>query len=201
MWQGGYVKVKKSNSFGTKQIAITAILLAICLVSQIFKSLSVFITGPVINACLLLTASLVNLPCAIALSVITPITAYFIAASPVMMVVPGIIPFIMLGNVVLVVSTHFILKKDLDTMNLDGINSLKIIIKAVLCSLLKAVFMGLTISLWLLPTFVPEQSPLRQKMPVFQYTFSVVQFITACIGFIYFAIILVAIKSYAKRNS
>ena len=193
--------MKRSNSFGTKQIAITAILLAICLVSQIFKSLSVFITGPVINACLLLTASLVNLPCAIALSVITPITAYFIAASPVMMIVPGIIPFIMLGNVVLVVSTHFILQKDLDTMNLDGINSLKIIIKAVLCSLLKAVFMGLTISLWLLPTFVPEQSPLRQKMPVFQYTFSVVQFITACIGFIYFAIILVAIKSYAKRNS
>jgi len=193
--------MKKSNSFGTKQIAITAILLAICLISQIFKSLSVFITGPVINACLLLTASLVNLPCAIALSVITPITAYFIAASPVMMAVPGIIPFIMLGNVVLVVSTHFILKKDLDTMNLDGINSLKLIIKAVLCSLLKAVFMGLTISLWLLPTFVPEQSPLRQKMTVFQYTFSVAQFITACIGFIYFAIIFVAIKTYAKRNS
>lgn len=193
--------MKKSNSFGTKQIAITAILLAICLVSQFFKSLSVFITGPIINACLLLAVALVNLPCAIVLSVITPITAYFIAASPVMMVVPAIIPFIMLGNVVLVVSTHFILKKDLDTMNLDGINSLKLIIKAVLCSLLKAVFMGLTISLWLLPTFVPEQSPLRQKMPVFQYTFSVVQFITACIGFIYFAIILVAIKSYAKRNS
>jgi len=106
----------------------------------------------------------------------------------------------MLGNVVLVVSTHFILKKDLDTMNLDGINSLKLIIKAVLCSLLKAVFMGLTISLWLLPTFVPEQSPLRQKMPVFQYTFSVVQFITALIGFIYFVIIFVALKNYAKRN-
>lgn len=192
--------MKKSNAFGTKQIAITAILLAICLVSQFFKSLSVFITGPIINACLLLAVALVNLPCAIVLSVITPITAYFIAASPVMMVVPGIIPFIMLGNVVLVVSTHFILKKDLDTMNLDGINSLKIIIKAVLCSLLKAVFMGLTISLWLLPTFVPEQSPLRQKMTVFQYTFSVVQFITALIGFIYFVIIFVALKNYAKRN-
>ncbi|SFP44732.1 hypothetical protein SAMN04487928_10286 [Butyrivibrio proteoclasticus] len=192
--------MKKSSSFGTKQIAITAILLAICLVSQFFKSLSVFITGPIINACLLLAVALVNLPCAIVLSVITPITAYFIAASPVMMVVPAIIPFIMLGNVVLVVSTHFILKKDLDTMNLDGIGSLKLIIKAVLCSLLKAVFMGLTISLWLLPTFVPEQSPLRQKMPVFQYTFSVVQFITALIGFIYFVIIFVALKNYAKRN-
>lgn len=193
--------MKKSNSFGTKQIAITAILLAICLVSQIFKSLSVFITGPVINACLLLTASLVNLPCAIVLSVITPITAYFIAASPVMMVVPAIIPFIMLGNVVLVVAMNYLLKGNLNDLRLDGRFSLMFILKAVLCALLKAAFMGVTISLWLLPTFIPEQSPLRQKMPVFQYTFSVVQFITACIGFIYFAIILVAIKSYAKRNS
>ena len=193
--------MKKSNTFGTKQIAITAILLAICLVSQIFKSLSVFITGPVINACLLLAVALVNLPCAIVLSVITPITAYFIAASPVMMVVPGIIPFIMLGNVVLVVAVNFLLKNDLNALKLDGMFSVKVILKALVCSLLKAVFMGVTISLWLLPAFIPEQSPLRQKMPVFQYTFSVVQFITACIGFIYFVIILVAIKSYAKRNS
>lgn len=193
--------MKKSNTFGTKQIAITAILLAICLVSQIFKSLSVFITGPVINACLLLAVALVNLPCAIVLSVITPITAYFIAASPVMMVVPGIIPFIMLGNVVLVVAVNFLLKNDLNALKLDGMFSVKVILKALVCSLLKAVFMGVTISLWLLPAFIPEQSPLRQKMPVFQYTFSVVQFITACIGFVYFIIILVAIKSYAKRNS
>lgn len=193
--------MKKSNSFGTKQIAITAILLAICLVSQVFKTLSVFITGPIINACLLLAVALVNLPCAIALSVITPVTAYFIAASPVMMVVPGIIPFIMLGNVVLVVAVNFLLKNDLNALKLDGMFSVKVILKALVCSLLKAVFMGVTISLWLLPAFIPEQSPLRQKMPVFQYTFSVVQFITACIGFVYFIIILVAIKSYAKKNS
>lgn len=193
--------MKKSNSFGTKQIAITAILLAICLVSQVFKTLSVFITGPIINACLLLAVALVNLPCAIALSVITPVTAYFIAASPVMMVVPGIIPFIMLGNVVLVVAVNFLLKKDLNDLKLDGMFSVKVILKALVCSLFKAVFMGVIISLWLLPAFIPEQSPLRQKMPVFQYTFSVVQFITACIGFVYFIIILVAIKSYAKKNS
>lgn len=193
--------MKKSNTFGTKQIAITAILLAICLVSQVFKTLSVFITGPIINACLLLAVALVNLPCAIALSVITPVTAYFIAASPVMMVVPGIIPFIMLGNVVLVVAVNFLLKNDLNALKLDGMFSVKVILKALVCSLLKAVFMGVTISLWLLPAFIPEQSPLRQKMPVFQYTFSVVQFITACIGFVYFIIILVAIKSYAKKNS
>ena len=36
----------------TKQITVTAIMLAICLVSQFFKNLSVYITGPIINAAL-----------------------------------------------------------------------------------------------------------------------------------------------------
>ena len=38
----------------TKQITVTAIMLAICLVSQFFKNLSVYITGPIINAALIL---------------------------------------------------------------------------------------------------------------------------------------------------
>ena len=193
--------MKKESYFGTKQIAITAILLAICLVSQVFKNLSVFITGPIINACLLLALALVNLPCAIILSVITPITAYFIAASPVMAAVPGILLFIMLGNIVLVVSSYFLLRKDFAGFKLEYMYSLKCAVKAIVCALLKAVFMGITISLWLLPTFIPEESPLRNKMSVFQYTFSVVQFITALIGFVYFFIIFVAVKQYAKRNS
>ena len=40
--------------FGTREIATTAILLAICIVSQIFKNLSIFITGPIINTCIVL---------------------------------------------------------------------------------------------------------------------------------------------------
>lgn len=39
----------------TKQITVTAIMLAICIVSQFFKNLSVYITGPIINAALILT--------------------------------------------------------------------------------------------------------------------------------------------------
>ena len=37
----------------TKQITVTAIMLAICIISQFFKNLSVYITGPVINAALI----------------------------------------------------------------------------------------------------------------------------------------------------
>ena len=189
-----------SKRFGVKEITITAILLALCIISQVFKSLSVFITGPIINLCLCLCVVLVNLPCAIVLSIITPVTAYFIAASPVMMAVPGILPLIMLGNVVLVVAVHFLLKKDVLENN-KGLYSPMCYLKAVICALLKGIFMGVTISLWLLPTFIPADTPLRGKLPVFQSTFSVVQFATACIGFVYFFIVYTAIRHYTNKNS
>ena len=101
----------KENKFGTRQIATTAVLLAICIVSQVFKNLSIFITGPIVNTCIVLAVLMVNLPCGIILSIITPITAYMIAMSPVMMAVPAIIIFIMLGNIVLAVAVEFLFKK------------------------------------------------------------------------------------------
>lgn len=67
----------------TKQITTTAVLLAICIVSQFFKNTSVYITGPVINACLILAVLSVGIPCGIILSVITPVTSFFINGSPI----------------------------------------------------------------------------------------------------------------------
>lgn len=52
----------------TKQITVTAIMLAICLVSQFFKNLSVYITGPIINAALILTVLYAGMACGIILS-------------------------------------------------------------------------------------------------------------------------------------
>ena len=171
--------MEQSNKrFGAKQIAITAMLLAVCLVSQLFKNLSVFITGPIINACIVLTVLLVNLPCAILLSVITPVTAFIITASPIMKAVPAIIPFM-----------------EKETKKIPGV---KCWIMGLISSLLKGLFMGITISLWLLPTFIPEQSPLRGKMSVFQTTFSLYQFLTACIGFIYVFVMWQILKKHAN---
>ena len=192
--------MEQSNTrFGAKQIAITAMLLAVCLVSQLFKNLSVFITGPIINACIVLTVLLVNLPCAILLSVITPVTAFIITASPIMKAVPAIIPFIMLGNIVLAVAVHFLMKKDMEkeTKKIPGV---KCWIMGLISSLLKGLFMGITISLWLLPTFISEESPLIKKMPVFQTMFSTTQFITACIGFVYAFIIWAALSRFLRKS-
>ncbi|SFC93154.1 ECF transporter S component [Butyrivibrio sp. YAB3001] len=185
--------------FGTREITITAALLAICIVSQFFKNLSIFITGPIINACLIVAVLAVNLVSAIILSVITPVTAYLIAASPVMMAVPGIIPLIMAGNIVLVVTTHFLLKKSI-TKDSTVKGYVMNYFKAFICALAKGLFMGVTISLWLLPTFIPAESLLRNKMGTFQITFSVFQFITAVIGFVYALIIWMTIGKFLKNN-
>ncbi len=187
------------KSFGTREIATTAILLAICIVSQIFKNLSIFITGPIINTCIVLAVLMVNLPCALILCIITPVTAYFIAASPVMNAVPGIIPLIMAGNAVLAIAVHFIMKKGVKAggRSAGGVLSY---VKALICAALKGLFMGLTISLWLLPTFIPAESPLRAKLPVFQTTFSLYQFLTACIGFVYVFIIWAAIGGKSSTD-
>jgi hypothetical protein len=185
------------KKISAKDIATTAALLAICLVSQIFKNLSVFITGPIINACIILAVLLVGLSCGIILSIITPITAFFIAASPVMTAVPGIVPLIMAGNMVLAVSVHFLLRKDL-TGGKNLFQKWIIYPKAAVCAILKGAVMGLTISLWLLPTYIPTESPLRGKLPVFQKTFSLVQILTAAIGFLYVFVIMAAWKSDSK---
>ncbi len=190
---------KSEKRFGAKQITTTAIILAICIVSQYFKNLSIFITGPIINACIAIAVLTVNLPCALLLCIITPVTAYLLAASPVMMAVPAIILFIMMGNAVLAVSVFFLLKKDVALPGREFIRPVTMI-KAVICALAKGVFMGLTISLWLLPTFIPAESPLRNKMPVFQTTFSLYQFITACIGFIYVFLIMIALKGRGHQE-
>ena len=104
---------EKTARFGTKQIAMTAALLAVCILSQVFKNLSIFITGPIVNACLILAVLMVNLPCAIILGIITPITAYIITGGGVMAAVPIIVPFIMMGNIVIVVMTFFLIKKEM----------------------------------------------------------------------------------------
>ena len=85
----------------TKQITVTAIMLAICIVSQFFKNLSVYITGPIINAALILTVLYAGTVCGIILSVITPITSFFITGAPIMAVIPAMFPCIMIGNILL----------------------------------------------------------------------------------------------------
>ena len=166
----------------TKQIATAGILLAICIVSQFFKNFSVFITGPIINACLILATITCGLLPGLILAVITPITAFFITGNPVMSAIPLMIVMIILGNAILVLFVHFCGVK----------TQIRFILGMILGSVVKALFMGATISYGLLPRMLPEA--MAPKLPVLQANFSTVQLITALIGAVIAYVIWIPLK-------
>lgn len=59
----------------TRLLCRTALLLALCIASQFFKNLSVYITGSVVNAVLLLATLSCGVWSGAALRVIAPLTA------------------------------------------------------------------------------------------------------------------------------
>ncbi|WP_455721031.1 ECF transporter S component [Agathobacter sp.] len=163
----------------TKQITVTAIMLAICILSQFFKNLSVYITGPIINAALILTVVYAGLACGIILSIITPITSFFITGSPIMAAIPAMFPCIMIGNILLAVAVGLLRKKIGKTAGLP--------VSIVIGAVLKAAFMGILISLIVLPAFLPAK--MQPMMHALQLQFSLTQLITAIIGGVYAVII------------
>lgn len=163
----------------TKQITVTAIMLAICLVSQFFKNLSVYITGPIINAALILTVLYAGMACGIILSIITPVTSFFITGSPVMAAIPAMFPCI-----ILVVCVGLLRKKCGKAAGFP--------VSIAIGAILKAVFMGIAIALIILPAFLP--APMHKMLPVLQLQFSVTQLITAVIGGVYAVIIAAVLK-------
>ena len=163
----------------TRQITVTAILLAICIVSQFFKNLSVYLTGPIINAALILAVIYAGPACGIILGIITPITSFFITGSPIMAAIPAMFPCIMIGNIILVGAVALLRKKCGKTAGLP--------ISIVIGAILKALFMGVAISLIILPNMLPPK--MQPMMHVLQLQFSVTQLITALIGGVYALII------------
>ena len=171
--------MEKKMKIPAKQITLTAAMLAICIISQFFKNTSVFITGPIVNAALIIVTVFCGLLCGVILSVITPITAFFIT-------VPLMFPCIILGNIVLVCMVY-ILKNHFGKAGLP--------VSMVLGSICKGAVMGLLIALIILPTFLPPK--MAPMLPILQKQFSLVQFITALIGSLY-AFIIIQVLSKSK---
>ena len=178
------------KKFDTRALAQAAILLAICVVSQFLKNLSVYITGPIINACLIICVLTAGLSWAILLSVVTPITSFIITGSPIMSAIPLIIPCVMVGNAILVICIAIL--KDKPNTKVGRLLSM------IVGSVIKALFMGILISGIIIPTLLPEKMlPMKD---VFRTTFSVTQLITALIGSVFAYIILIPLKKVMKNG-
>ena len=163
----------------------TAILLALAVASQFLKSLSVYITGPIINCILIICVLYCGLGNAAILCVVLPLTSWLITGSPIMSAMPVIVPCIMAGNFVLVLSVWlFDRRSSTGRSILSGM--------AIGC-VVKALLMWLTISCLVLSLVGSSSGLPAPALAAAKLTFSVTQLITAVIGCIPVPIIKAAI--------
>ena len=184
----------------TKQLVQTALLLAICIASQYFKNLSVYITGPIVNLTIILGVLSVGLWSGLLLSIIAPVTAFFFTGSPIMAAIPLMFPAVMAGNAVLAVTVWYFQKKTSFKWRLPA--------GLIAGSVLKAVFMGIVIVLIILPIFgdniaskLPKPEALPMVLATAKVTFSVTQLTTALIGSALAYVIWMPLKKYLKAEN
>ena len=184
----------------TKQLVQTALLLAICIASQYFKNLSVYITGPIVNLTIILAVLSVGLWSGLLLSIIAPVTAFFFTGSPIMAAIPLMFPAVMAGNAVLAVTVWYFQKKTSFKWRLPA--------GLIAGSVLKAVFMGIVIVLIILPIFgdniaskLPKPEALPMVLATAKGTFSVTQLTTALIGSVLAYLIWMPLKKYLKPEN
>lgn len=196
--------------FTAKMLVQTGLLLAVCIASQFFKNLSVYFTGPIVNTTIILAVLAVGLRSGILISIIAPVSAFFISGSPIMAAIPLMFPAIMGGNIILAVCVQFfsVNKGAANKKNTGkGSASRKLILGLALGSVLKAAFMGTVIVLILLPSFgdniaakLPKPEALPGALAAAKIAFSLTQLITALTGSVLAYLIWIPLKKYLKKE-
>ena len=178
----------------TQKLTFSAMLLAISIISMIFKGggmlMVVFLTGAVVNACIIIDTIMCGLLYGVILSVITPIAAYFISPNPVHQTVPIVVPCIMAGNAIVAVCIALIATRSDSKIALP--------LSMIIGSIAKALFMGVAISLIILPNMLPEK--MMGNLKTLQFTFSFIQLFAALVGSLYAYSVIKAISDRMTSN-
>ncbi|MBP5600489.1 MAG: ECF transporter S component [Lachnospiraceae bacterium] len=180
----------------TKQIVTAGILLGLMVLSQIFKNISVFITGPIVNTILIIATLTLGLWVGIILSIIAPFTSLLISHAPLMWALfPWLSLAIAIGNIILCVTTYVIYKR------LKRNQALSLPIGMAVGCILKAAFMGGVISNCLLVYTKAVQNLKPEALAAAKVTFSGTQLITALIGSAIAYVIWLSAGKYLKSLS
>lgn len=175
----------------TRTITVTAIMVALCVVVQLFKNPGTIpITGGLINLILIIDTLYCGLVSGIILSAVAPITSFIITQSPIIAAVPMILPCIMIGNIVIVIFAWAVRCKKLE-LNLMPLS-------LVAGSFAKWGVMTLLIVKWVLPTFGANLAPKARAMAA--TTYSTTQLYAALVGTALACIIWPIVRLGVKRN-
>lgn len=175
----------------TKNLTVTAMMLALCIVAQCFKNLSAaYITGPVVNLAIIICTLYCGLSYGTILAVITPITAFFITGSPLIAACPLILPCIMIGNEVMAAAAWLVRGRKREELLLP--------VSLIAASFVKAGVMSLLIISFVIPVFGTALNENQRAMAKTAY--STTQLIAALIGAILTCIIWRILKAAIKHN-
>ena len=168
-------------------ITRTAILIAVLLVVQTLSSaLGQYVTGSLVNLILILSVMLSGLFSGLAVAVVSPVFAFFLGIGPAM---PPIVPFIMLGNAVIVLLWHFIAGKAKGNA----------IVSYCIATIVGAVAKFATLYFGIVQLAIPFILSLPEKQAaVLSVSFSFPQLITASIGGAVAVILLPLLKKIIK---
>lgn len=169
----------------TKQITGTAVLLALAIASQFLKNMSVYITGSVVNLILVMAVLFVGIGGGSVIAILTPITSFLITGSPIMAAMPMVIPAVMAGNEVLVLTVACLKKR-------------KLPVRVTIAAAGKAAVMGGLISLLIIPILGPTTALPQKALDAARVTFSVTQLITALIGGVLACVIYPLVKTNSE---
>lgn len=150
----------------------TAVLLALLVALQaLTKPLGQYVTGSVVNLILILSVMLGGLWCGATVALLSPLFAFLVGIGPAF---PPILPFVMLGNLALVLAWHFIAGRA---------SAGKLLARGVCALVAGAVFKFLVLYFGIVQLAVPLILTLPQKQAaVLSASFSFPQLVTAAVG-------------------
>jgi len=165
-------------------------MLALLIAAQIVtRSLGQFITGSLVNMILLISVFMIGRGGGLAVALVSPFLAFFLGVGPVFI---QIVPFIAVGNAILVFIAGFFRKNIIRPGNKDRIITA---IGLAAAGVVKVVFLWIGVVIILLP-FIPGIK--SQQVTAMSFMFSWPQIVTALIGILLTMIIVPLLRRAVK---
>lgn len=178
----------------TKELTVTGVMIALCIVVQLFKNPAIpyltYVTGGLINLFIIIATLYSGWVSGLLISILTPITAFIITGSPIIAAVPLIMPCIMVGNFVMALFAWFVRCKKFE-LNLLPIS-------LVAGAFAKYGVMTLLIVNWVIPSYGSSLKAAAKSLAA--TTYSTTQLIAGLVGTFLACIIWPIVKLAVKRS-
>ncbi len=169
-------------------ITRTAIFIALLVAVQwVTKPLGQYVTGSLVNLILILSVMLAGVAAGVTVAVLSPALAFLLGIGPALI---QLVPFIMLGNVAIVLVWHFIAGK-----GAEGKSLVRNVIAAAAGAGVKFLVLFLTIAKFAVPVLLKLPEP---QATMISTMFSVPQLITAAIGGAVAVVVVPLLKKIIK---